>query len=183
MLQHTEQESRPVSGDGRNASRTSLAGRLRHFRFFLSCGRIGLCRLRHSSSEERDGSPTRTLPTQHSPGSGRESTASKMFSVETTLLARHAGQGRVPCQSALMCRALKPKLAFRKEYQSCGGAQTQANPLLGDWVSDLEIYGRHQASRIPIYYPTMLCIRLFYCRTPDGSPILKGFDFIEPLQA
>src|SRR2546421_547805 len=38
----------------------------------------------------------------------------------------HAGQGRVPCQGALMCRSTKPKQKTRKGLLSCGRGQTQA---------------------------------------------------------
>ncbi len=37
-----------------------------------------------------------------------------------------------------MRRAVKPKLFLLPGTQSCGGAQTQAYPFPGNWVSDLE---------------------------------------------
>jgi hypothetical protein len=37
------------------------------------------------------------------------------------------GQDGVLVKAPLMCRALKPKLAFRQGDQSCGGAQIQAS--------------------------------------------------------
>src|SRR5260370_13267065 len=40
------------------------------------------------------------------------------------------------CQLPLMCRARKSKLHAFAGMQNCGGAQTQAHPLPGDWVSD-----------------------------------------------
>src|SRR6266699_6632552 len=46
------------------------------------------------------------------------------------------GRARGSCQLPLMCRARKSKLHAFAGMQHCGGAQTQAHPLPGDWVSD-----------------------------------------------
>src|SRR2546429_8331869 len=51
----------------------------------------------------------------------------KTLLVDKRSCSGRSGARRGSCQLPLMCRALKPKLAFRKEYQSCGGAQTQAS--------------------------------------------------------
>src|SRR2546422_8246139 len=53
---------------------------------------------------------------------------------ERSLLGK-TGQGRAACQSALMCRAMKPKPSACKGTRSCGGAQTQA-PVLQPGVTD-----------------------------------------------
>jgi hypothetical protein len=46
------------------------------------------------------------------------------------------GQARGTCRLPLMCRAMKPKLHAFAGMQSCGGAQTQARPVLRDAVTD-----------------------------------------------
>src|SRR5260370_18313557 len=76
---------------------------------FLSSGRIGACRLRHSSSLERDSSPTGSLPTEW-PGSMQERQAWVKHSWSMiTLLVRHAEPERLPFKHALMFRTLKLK--------------------------------------------------------------------------
>src|SRR5712664_3161112 len=63
FVQHSEQESPHLQGIGRNAS-PYFGGKGWAFLVFSSCARIATCRLRHFSSEKRDGSPIRHLPNE-----------------------------------------------------------------------------------------------------------------------
>src|SRR5260370_35598231 len=70
-LQKSRQNARLRSRDGRNADSLFGAGVEPAFPLFSSCASIIECRLRHSGSPERDGSPYGTFPTERS-GSRQE---------------------------------------------------------------------------------------------------------------
>jgi hypothetical protein len=89
-FQRTRGRSPRPSGLGRNATVQCFP-----FPLFLFSERRVPCRLRHFSSEKRDGSPTGTLTTEHSVSSGRESAAGKMFSVERSLFGMLSKDGTI----------------------------------------------------------------------------------------